>query len=123
MRERRVRRRRAERVREKGARCVYTTHSSERPSGRGLALLRRRAKPFWVQPSCGRSLLCPGCQSRENPGGNRGNERRVISRARAKRQSRSARGASRGPRRRHEDLLAAQRLGAGLLPVPLLAAR
>lgn len=40
MRERRVRRRRAERVREKGARCVYTTHSSERPSGRGLAGLR-----------------------------------------------------------------------------------
>ena len=33
------------------------------------------------------------------------------------------RGASLGPRRRHEDLLAAQRLGAGLLPVPLLAAR
>lgn len=45
-----------------------------------------------------------------------GSERRVLlERAGVRRHGQSA--------RRHEDLLAAQRLGAGVLPVPLLVAR
>ena len=56
-------------MREKGARCVYTRHSSERPSSPGLALLRRRAKPFWVRPSCGRSLAPSGLPEPAEPRG------------------------------------------------------
>lgn len=102
-----------------GCSPVYTyTQPSERPSGCGLALLRRRAG----HSGSGR-CAAGACSVRVARAGRTQGEIEgtsgALSLERAKRQSRSARGASRGPRRRHEDLLAAQRLGVGLLPNPL----
>ena len=93
MRERRVGRRRAGELEREGGSLCIRRHSSERPSSPGLALLRRRAKPFWVRPSCVKSLLGPGCRSRGEPRGKPRERAARFSRERGRRgESQSARG-------------------------------
>lgn len=82
------------------------------------------------EPDCsGSSHRASGAWSVRGAGARRaqreteGQERCVfLERARVE-EARAERVREHRARRRHEDLLAAQRLGAGLLPVPLLAAR
>jgi len=109
--------------REGGSLCFHQAQASSVPPGPWLALSRGRAKLF------GSGRRAAGAWSVRVAGAVRaqreieGSEPRVLlERARAE-EARAGRATEHGARRRHEDLLAAQRLGAGLLPVPLLAAR
>lgn len=93
----------------------------ERPSRALVRALAEESEAVWVRPSCGRSVRVAGAGRAQRE--IEGSEPRVLlERARAE-EARAGRATEHRARRRHEDLLAAQRLGAGLLPVPLLAAR